>query len=80
MSEHPTLEAVVAAKATYDERVNARAELDAAVRAASESGVSYRQIASAIGLSVAWVQQSLQRTAEPLEAEVAAAAEPGESP
>lgn len=40
----------------------ARVDLDAAVKDASEGGLSYRDIAREIGMSVAWVQLSLTRS------------------
>lgn len=39
-----------------------RTTLDKAVKSAAKSGVTYRDIAKEIGLSVAWVQLSLTRS------------------
>lgn len=38
-----------------------RDSLDDAIRAAKESGCTYRDIASSSGLSIAWIQSSLYR-------------------
>lgn len=39
-----------------------RTALDKAVKTAAKNGLSYRDIAKAIGMSVAWVQLSLTRS------------------
>lgn len=49
-------------KTARTESKTTRAALDATVRAASAGGMSYREIAREIGLSVAWVQLSLTRS------------------
>lgn len=40
----------------------ARAELDKAILAGKEDGLTYKEIAREAGLSVAWVQGALQRS------------------
>lgn len=36
--------------------------MDAAIRSAREAGATYREIAAAVGMSTAWVQNALHRS------------------
>lgn len=59
-------------RAAQTKTEEARSVLDAAVAAASDGGMSYREIADAIGTSLGWVQASLSRTTgKPLRSKVA---------
>lgn len=40
----------------------ARTQLDRAIAQSVKNGITYRQVASAVGMSVAWVQGSLVRS------------------